>query len=78
MSQHNSSVIPVFDRFGWYWQPARWLEGMSPQDAIDATRQAIDIQQQEKALKQQAAAQERKAGAIRAAEQKMLDSLFND
>lgn len=71
-------TIPVFDRFGWYWQPACWLEAMSPQDAIAATRQAIDLQQQQKVLQQQAKDQENKAKAIQAAEQKMLDSLFKD
>lgn len=76
MSQNND--VAVFDRFGWYWQPIAWLEQMSAQDAITATKQAIDIQPLEQALLLQAAKHEAQAAAQHNAMQQMLNSLAND
>ena len=74
--QNRNSVAPPFDRFGWYWQPAKWLKGMSPKDAIEATTQAINLDAMEQQLQSQAKKQEAKAAATREAQQKMLDSLY--
>lgn len=76
--QDRSSVAPTFDRFGWYWQPAKWLEGMTPQDAITATTQAIELDAMEQQLQSQAKKQEAKAAAVREAQQNMLDSLYEE
>lgn len=75
MSSRQNDTTPAYDRFGWYWQPAQWLQAMQPQDAIAATKQAINLNQKSKALKAQAAFLEAKAAKARAARQKILKSL---
>ncbi|RVU33573.1 hypothetical protein EOE67_16280 [Rheinheimera riviphila] len=67
--------VAVFDRFGWYWQPASWLQQMSPQDAVTATRQAIDLSPITAALQSDAAQQQQRAAAKRSVMQHLLDSL---
>jgi len=67
--------VAVFDRFGWYWQPASWLQQMSPQDAVAATRQAIDLAAMSAALQSDAAQQQQRAAARRGVMQHLLDSL---
>lgn len=69
--------VAVFDRFGWYWQPASWLQQMSPQDAVTATRQAIDLAAISAALQSEAAQQQQRAAAKRSVMQHLLDSLQN-
>lgn len=69
--------VAVFDRFGWYWQPATWLQQMSPQDAVTATRQAIDLEAISTALLSDAAKQQQRAAAKRSVMQHLLDSLQN-
>ncbi|MDP5135012.1 hypothetical protein ORJ04_03500 [Rheinheimera baltica] len=76
MSQDNN--VAVFDRFGWYWQPAAWLDNMSPQDALKATQQAINIQPLEQSMLRQAAEDEHQAAAMFTAQQDMLNSLYDD
>lgn len=78
MQRSQDHEIAVFDRFGWYWQPASWLEQMSWQDAVTATKQAIDIQALEKTLLQQVAKNEVEAAVQRRAMQQMLNSLEKD
>lgn len=75
MSAPQTNTTPAYDRFGWYWQPAQWLQSMQPQDAIAATRQAINLNEKSKALKAQAAFIEAKAAKTRAAREKILKSL---
>ena len=69
--------VAVFDRFGWYWQPASWLQQMSPQDAVTATRQTIDLAAMSAALQSEAALQQQRAAAKRSVMQHLLDSLQN-
>ncbi len=78
MSKSQDHDVAVFDRFGWYWQPARWLEQMSWQDAMAATTQAIDIQSLQKRLLLQVAKNEAEAAMQRKAMQLMLNSLQQD
>ncbi len=78
MTRPQDHNVAVFDRFGWYWQPARWLEHMSWQDAVTATKQAIDIQALEKKLLLQVAKNEAEAAMQRKAMQLMLNSLQQD
>lgn len=78
MQKSQDHDVAIFDRFGWYWQPASWLEHMSSQDAITATKQAIDIQVLAKTLLQQVAKNEVEAAVQRRAMQQMLNSLEKD
>ncbi len=78
MTKSQDHNIAVFDRFGWYWQPACWLEQMSWQDAVTATKQAIDIQSLQKTLLLQVAKNEAEAAIQRRAMQLMLNSLDED
>ncbi len=71
----SDEQVAVFDRFGWYWQPAGWLQQMSPQDAVTATRQAIDLAATSAALQSEAALQQHRAAARRSVMQHLLDSL---
>ncbi|EKE84412.1 hypothetical protein [Idiomarina xiamenensis] len=75
--QHNQQPIASYDRFGWYWQPADWLQQMSAEDALTATRQSLHLSAQQQALQAQAAADEQHAEAQRLAQQRLLDSLFD-
>lgn len=71
----SDKQVAVFDRFGWYWQPASWLQQMSPQDAVTATRQAIDLSAIAEALQSAAVQQQQRAAAKRSVMQHLLDSL---
>ena len=77
MPKYSADIVPTFDRFGWYWQPEKWLEGMTPEDALRATQKAINIEGQAKALEQQAKNYKDKTAAFSAEEQKILDSLWD-
>lgn len=54
---NNISPTPDYDRFGWYWQPAKWLEEMSPQDVTDAVTSSTHINQKQTAIKARTAHQ---------------------
>jgi hypothetical protein len=71
----SDKQVAVFDRFGWYWQPASWLQQMSPQDAVTATRQAIDLSAITEVLQSEAVQQQQRAAAKRSVMQHLLDSL---
>ncbi|MFC4656198.1 hypothetical protein ACFO3I_14375 [Rheinheimera marina] len=68
----------VFDRFGWYWQPASWLAEMSPADVTAATKKAIDLSPVSRELLASAALNRADAKATRLAMQLMLNSLHTD
>jgi hypothetical protein len=67
--------IAVFDRFGWYWQPAAWLAQLSPEDAVAATRQAIDLATITATLQSDAAQQQQRAAAKSSVMRHLLHSL---
>lgn len=67
--------IAVFDRFGWYWQPAAWLAQLSPEDAVAATKQAIDLSALTKTLLSDAAQQQQRAAAKSSVMRHLLNTL---
>lgn len=78
MNNNTPTTIPTFDRFGWYWQPASWLEGMSPQDVTKATTQATNIDKREDNILKENATQKKKYEAYSSAQQEMINSLYNE
>lgn len=69
---------PRYDRFGWYWQPAQWLQNMDAQDAVDAAAQAINIKAKGAALQLQAKHQQQRAAQQRQEQTELLQSLWGD
>ncbi len=46
MKDKHSKILSKsvsYNRFGWYWQPFPFTEMNDPQDVVDATRQAINL-----------------------------------
>ncbi|WP_337841431.1 hypothetical protein [Rheinheimera sp.] len=74
----TKQVPAVFDRFGWYWQPAGWLASMSAADVTAATKKAIDLGAVSQELLTAAALNQAQAKGTRLAMQLMLDSLKPD
>lgn len=52
------SNTPRYARFGWYWQPEKWLKDMNSEDTLTATNKATGINATSKALQETANRQE--------------------
>ena len=89
MPRRSIVSTPTFDRFGWYWQPAQWLENMSPKDARNATVKTTNIEAQSQEIKNQANKQQaetldladnqqKTAKEFRTNQEDILASLYDD
>lgn len=69
MSNSKFSPVYSFDRFGWFWQPEKWLKNMSAADARQATVKSTGTAEQKSAL-QEAVSKSKKEAKSRASEMK--------